>query len=116
MALLGCFYFNFRFDYKSTTFYLVLFLLSASVAGDYVSSGLIKAIPRHGWICLACGKRNKSKSTITRHVDAIHTHKKYVCPICGYINRSEESRQRHMKKIHKVKLGVGDIRNMEVAA
>jgi len=53
------------------------------------------------WQCNHCGKEDKDKSMMKRHVES-HFHFKHTCPYCGKDYKSRPSLQCHISTKHKV--------------
>ena len=54
------------------------------------------------WSCNICGKSSKSKTDITRHIEAKHieNHPGYTCGYCDYSTKSRDA-MRHHGKTHQ---------------
>ena len=51
------------------------------------------------WKCNHCGKEDKDKSMMKRHVES-HFHFKHYCPYCGREYKSRPSLQCHISTKH----------------
>jgi len=71
---------------------------------EYLVLGSLKSVTGAGrgtlWQCTHCGKEDKDKSMLKRHIES-HFHFKHSCPYCGKEYKSRPSLQCHISTKHK---------------
>ena len=57
---------------------------------------------RKAWVCSVCGKESRSKTDITRHIEALHVenHPGYSCHFCGSVSKSKDAHRKHISRYH----------------
>lgn len=80
---------------------IIFFFLSA--LEDLVLSSMSSshcAVRGAMWTCNHCGKEDKDKNNMRRHVES-HFNFKHTCNYCGKVFKSRPSMQSHISRKHK---------------
>lgn len=93
-----------------------LILIVSSVSGEASADECLEKLAYgHGWACLACGKQDKHKGNMRRHI--LHNHvgeKSYKCKLCDNTFYSASHRQIHYRRVHLMRLSMKQINELDV--
>ena len=65
-----------------------------------------------GVICLSCGKKMRNFGDMRRHLPMHGIGGPFPCPLCQSVLSTESHRYRHIRNVHKLKISLGEIRQM----
>lgn len=87
---------------KSKIFNEKVLLLDVLAALEQKIQSMMYRSDDRAWNCSICGKSSKSKTDVTRHIEASHLedHPGFNCDVCGEVVKSRNALRQHRSMKH----------------